>query len=151
MKSHVDPIRAIGAEFLRRTFTGFMLLFIAINVVLVLVIAFLIVQISAWWWLLAAGWLLVFGIGSAVLLAAYLIIKAVNPQLSKPQRVAVQSFVDKFERIAEQLSTPWIIIAFRVARDVIWPRRNQSYIKSVAEDGTTLHADYLELTKAFKQ
>ena len=149
MQTHINPIRAIGAEFLRRKFSFFVLLFIAINTVLVLILAFLIIQISAWWWLLALAWFLAFGIVSAVFVTAYLVIQTINPRLSKPQKVAVRSFVDKFERVAEQIGTPWIIIGFRIARDVIWPGRRQTYIQSVAKDGTSLHKDYLELTKAF--
>jgi hypothetical protein len=83
----------------------------------------------------------------AYLLAAF-VIRALRPSMTKVQKAGVRDYVDKLERVADNLGTPVFIIVFRVVRDIVWTRQ-PTYIQTVAADSTTLHKDLATLQKLF--
>lgn len=147
MTTHVNPIRAIGGEFLRRKWKGILMLFTLVSAAFVIGCLWLI-SMSVWWWLLAFPVFSAIIIGILTLLIARFIIGMITPQLTQPQHTAVTDFVDKLERVAERAQTPPFWIAFKVIRDVIRPR-DTTFIQEMTQDSTTLHTDYKELLKQF--
>ena len=150
MQAHINPVRAVGAEFFQRKFHSLSLLFIVGSILLAIIMAVLISLVSPWWTILAVLLFFCFMIGAALLLATRILINTLRPQISQTQKTVVSDFVDKFERVTEQIGTPWFIIAFKIAKDVLLPPQGKTYIESVAHDGTTLHTDYLVVDRAFK-
>ncbi|CAN5173452.1 hypothetical protein BH09PAT3_BH09PAT3_5330 [soil metagenome] len=147
MQSQITLIRAIGSEFIARKLKSTAML-IGVVMTIAVVLVLWLTTISAWWWLLAVP-----VISTAILaLGAYcvgmFIVKLVRPNLTAKQKTSVHEFVDKLERVADNLQTPMFIIVFRVIRDVIRPR-DTSFIRDVATDSTTLHSDFMALQRDF--
>ena len=145
MTAHIKLTRAVSSEFLARKLKSSALILGAISLLCVIA-AFWLTTRSAWWWLLAVPAVIFMLLGLGAYLAANTVVKIIRPELSPVQITGVKSFVDKLERVAETIHTPMFIIVFRVLRDAIWPRKN-SFIKTAAKDGTTLHKDFLDLAK----
>lgn len=150
MNSYVKVMRAVGGEFAKRKLRAAALPFIILAAVLVGVCLWL-TTYNAWWWLLAAV-----AIAATILLilayvAVILVIRALRPAMNKAQKSGVRDFVDKLERVTDSVGTPLPLVIFRVVRDMLWPRRESNYIKTVASDSTTLHKDLMTLQKLFNE
>jgi len=76
------------------------------------------------------------------------LLRGLEPRQTVDQKRAVESFVDKMERVSEHLQTPQLVIVFRVLRDMFRPRQD-SFIKRVAEDSKTLAPDFKRLQALF--
>lgn len=147
MTKQINLVRAIGSEFIGRKFKT--LLIVSVIAALVIVIAALwLTTLNAWWWLLAVPVIILTVLGLFLLLVVRAIIKELRPDLSSSQSTAVANFVNKLERVAENLQKPMFIIVFHVARDIIRPHK-KTFIQNVAEDSTTLHKDFVELQRNF--
>lgn len=140
-------IRAIGSEFIARKYKSLLITFVIVSFI-VLGLAVWLVNNSAWWWLLAVPLIIVILIGIGLLLTLRVAIKVLTPQLNKEQSKPLNDFVDKLERVAENIQTPPFVILLRVARDTVRPHK-RSFIQSVAEDSTTLRTDFIKLQKYF--
>lgn len=149
MKTQINLIRAIGSEFAGRKLKLILLIF-GILALIALIGAIWLTTLSAWWWLLAVPVIIVVVLGILAGLVASLLVTMLRPSLTKPQKAGVKKFVDKLERVAETIQTPMFILVFRVVRDSVRPG-GTTFIQSTAEDSTTLHKDFLELQRDFKQ
>lgn len=148
MNTHVTLIRAIASNFLQRKITQPVIIFL-ISMVVALAITIWLTTKSGWIWLFViVEVLLCLAIGAA-LIVARIIIRLVKPQLTIEQDRAVSAFVDKFERNMDTIGTPPIILQFKILKDLLFPR-GESFIRSAARDGTTLHKDFIELDKKFR-
>lgn len=147
MQSEVKLVRAISSEFAVRKLKSVALV-MGILALVAVAAAIWLTTISAWWWLAAAPVIICALCGIMTFLAARMIIKKLRPDLTKTQASAVTGFVDKLERVADNLQTPMFIIVFRMVRDVVRPQ-DKAFIRTVAEDSTTLHKDLMELQKNF--
>lgn len=145
---HVSASRAVGAEFLRRKLRSITTLASGAAIVLSGLSIWL-VTISAWWWILlviVVAWAV---LGIILLAVAWLSTRLLRPDMTTVQKKAVSNFVDKIERVSETLQTAPFMIFFKVLRDMIFPSQ-QPYIRQLANDSTSLHTDYIALTKLFK-
>ena len=149
MNLQLTLFRAIGSEFARRKFTSLILLFGSIAGV-VLALMLLLVNVNIWWWLLAAPVMLIIIVGIAAALLAWAIIVKIRPKITKMQSRAVAGFVDKLERVTEGLQTPMPFIILRIIIDLVW-KRDTPFIQQLTKDSTTLHNDFEQLVKDFKQ
>ncbi len=147
MKPQVSLVRAIGSEFGARKLKS-VLLVTGIILIIFVGIAIWLITMSAWWWLFAIPVILFSLFSIAAYLIARIVIKRLRPDLTKSQTSAVSSFVDKLERVADNLQTPMFIIVFKVVRDIIRPR-SKPFVQTIVEDSSTLHKDLLELQKNF--
>jgi len=143
----VSLIRAISAEFLKRKLSGLAIPGFVLSIVL-LAGALWLTTVSAWWWLLAAPIIIMVIIFMALFFILRFLLRAYRPPMDKTQTANVSQFVDKLERVSEQFQTPVFVIIFRVVRDLVRPR-GKSYVRSITEDSTTLHADFLALAAKF--
>ena len=148
MNTSVPVVRAIGSEFAQRKLNSLIIIY-AIVVSLLMVGAVWLTTINVWWWLLAVPVIVLALAGFVALLAVRLLIRFIRPELNKVQKKAVKDFVDKLERVAENLQTPMFVIVFRVVRDMLLPRK-ETFIKTVASDSTSLHKDFSNLVQDFK-
>jgi MFS family permease len=151
MLEHINPVRAVTAEFLRRQFTGIVTIFIIFAVLIAFVNGLLIAQASAWWWILGGIVLLFVVVGIIVLLLLRVFIGVLMPRLGAEQKTAVREFVDKFERVQATVTTPWFFIILQVVWDLVRSRDDRGYIMSTIHDSTTLHTDYLKLVEVFEK
>ena len=149
MNQDIILIRSIASEFFKRKYKSLLLVFIIVTALSVGLLIWLI-GMSLWWLLAAIPVFLWTVLGTLLLIIGRIVISLIKPQVSKQQTSAVSEFVDKFERITENIQTPPFIILFRVIRDAVWPRNRTTFIESMAKDSTTLHKDFIELQRKFK-
>lgn len=147
MNAHLMVIRAVGAEFLRRKYIGIVITYIVVFIVSAGVLGWL-VSLSEWWWILAVIIVPFLILVGAALFFVRAVMKRLRPALTTDQTKRTKAFVDKMERVAEHVQTPMFMILFRIVVDVIRPSE-KTFIESVAQDSSTLHADFLELRKHF--
>lgn len=140
-------VRAVGSDFLRRSLRPLVLIVAAVSVTLLLLGAWLVSR-NAWWLLIE----LPLAFFSLALLGAFLflrrVMRSIDPVTDKSDRKAVSEFTDTLLRTTENLRTPYPLILFRVATDVVMRRSgDDSFIASVAKDSTTLWPDFLALQR----
>jgi hypothetical protein len=149
MKPTITVVRAVGVEFARRIVRPLMAIGIVAAVALLGLGGWLTTQ-NTWWWLLE----IVFISGSLVLLALIIavnvVLRRVEPALSKTQRRAVVSFVNKLQRVAENIRTPQVIIIYYIIRDAVRPRPG-NFIETVSRDSKTLAPDFAKLRRILER
>lgn len=148
MMPQANLVRAIGSEFISRKFRSTVFVLGIFAFVIIAAVIWL-TTLSGWWWLLAVPIIMFMLLGLFTALMVRAMLKKLRPELTKPQANEVNSFVDKLERVADNLQTPMFIIVFRVIRDIMRPR-GSTFIRTVTEDSTTLRKDLLQLQKNFK-
>lgn len=109
--------------------------------------AWLIAQ-SAWWWILEAAFIVGTTIFLLLAAVATFAIRRFAPQQTPEQRKAVRAYADKLQRVAENLGISKFMLLFRIVRDIIWPRE-QTFIKMIANDSSSLHTDFIALQRLF--
>lgn len=145
MKASVRTVRAVGTEFAGRTLRSVGLV-AGIVATIAVGVALWLTTVNAWWWFLAVVVIIVVIAGAGIFIAAMFVVKLLRPTLSSVQHTAVAGFVDKLQRIAEGLQTPWFWVFFRVVRDVVHPREH-GFIAKLASDSVSLKSDYAALQK----
>jgi hypothetical protein len=148
MRPTITVIRAIGAEFARRVVRPVAIFGSAVAIVLLIIGAWLI-TLSPWWWILEILILVLFLVFGLLVIIVKIIVGRIEPARTPQQRLAVVAFVDKLERVAENLKTPQIVIVFYVLRDVVRPRPD-GFIQAVSQDSKALAPDFASLRKDFQ-
>ncbi len=143
MKPTFITVRAIGAEFARRTPRPLLIIGAVIAMLLLGVGGWLAAQ-SALWWLLEAIFLIGAIIFVVLIVAAFTLIRIADPPQNNDQKLAVGSFVDKLQHVADNVRTPQFIILYRVVRDTFRPRQN-GFIETLSRDSKTLATNLLSL------
>jgi MFS family permease len=147
MQPTITVIRAIGVEFAHRAVRPLVIGGALLAVVLLAFGGWLVSQ-NAWWWIFEAIFILGSLLFVALVVAVRIILRKVAPPLSKTQKQAVAGFVDKLERVAENLQTPQIVIVYYVIRDAIRPR-SDGFIETVSRDSKELAPDFSNLRNQF--
>lgn len=148
VNAHVATSRAVGSEFVRRKLSGITLL-IAVLFALFLGLGIWLTTISSWWWILVVviiAWMI---LGIILLTIAWVAVKILRPQMSASQKRAVADFVDKIERVSESVQITPFMIFFRILKDMLFPS-DEPFVRQIASDSTTLHSDYMALSKLFE-
>lgn len=144
----IAVIRSIGAEFARRLYIPIAIL-TAIICALLVTGVFLLATLSEWWLLLLIPEVIGISVVFGVLMISWLVIRSVRPLQTKAQRDAVKAYVDKLQRVSDNVQTPKIIVFFRVLRDISAPRKD-GFIGSMTDDTISLKRDFSELQKMFQ-
>ncbi len=147
IKTTFDAVRAIGAEFSRRTLRPVVLIGAAVLAVLIALGGWL-TTVSPWWWLLEVPLLFGAVVFTVLVLIARTAIRVADPPQTIDQKDAVRNYVDKLQRIAENLQTPQFVILYRVVRDIASPRSG-GYIETVSNDSKSLAPDFTQLLEQF--
>jgi hypothetical protein len=148
MKPTVQAGRAIGAEFLRRKIKPLIIIITIVVVVLLAVSIWLIASVSVWWWLLLVPVLVLTTVCIIAVIISRVLLKTIDSTQSKEQKLAVSIYVDKLERVAENIQTPPYVILFRIVRDIIRPKQD-GFIASMSRDSQTLAPEFRALVASF--
>lgn len=148
MKPTFNAVRAIGAEFSRRTLRPVVMIGAVVLAVLIALGGWLI-TVSPWWWLLEAPLLFGGAVFTVLVLIVRTAIRVADPPQTKDQKTAIRGYVDKLQRVAENLQTPQFIILYRVVRDIARPRPG-GYIETVSNDSKSLAPDFTKLLAQFR-
>jgi hypothetical protein len=139
-------VRAIGAEFARRIYFPIAIVAAVIAVVLIALFSWLI-SVDPLWWLLAVPVFIFLLLVAVLLIAARVLFKYIAPRITKQQRQEVSTFVDKLQSVSEVAQTPKFILLFRIARDVIAPRKT-TFINSTVQNSMSLKKDFQALKQS---
>lgn len=150
MKPTTRLVRAIAAEFARRTFEPLLVVGAVAVVLLTALGIFLVAAVSAWWWFLLAPVLLLSWVFTVLATAIMLIIRFVDSVQSAEQKQAVAEYTTMLERTTETIRTPYMLILAQIARDVVRPRQN-GFIATVSRDSMHLAPDFKRLITLFSQ
>lgn len=145
MQSTIIVIRAVGAEFARRTVMP-LIIGGAIVIIALLALGGWLTTQNAWWWILEVLFIISALLFTVAVLVVRILLRAVAPTLTKEQKKSVGHFVDKLERVAENVQTPQPVIVFYVVRDAIWPRRD-GFVESISKDSRALAPDFARLRR----
>lgn len=148
MKPTINVIRAIGAEFARRTLRPLVIVGAVVAIALLGVGGWLTTQ-NAWWWLLEMIFIGASLLFVLLIVIVYIILRRVAPTLSDSQKRAVAAFVDKLERVAENIGTPQVVIIYYMVRDAVRPRPG-GFVETVTRDSKTLAPDFAKLRREFE-
>ena len=147
MTNHTSIIRAIGAEFIARKLKSLVLI-IAVMLLVFIVSVIILATLNIWWLVLFIPLVLTAILGIVTYIVASSVIRKIRPKLNKFQQGQITNFVDKLERMAENVQTPMPFIVLRVLSDITLKRKRQ-FLQNFIYDSTSLHKDYLELTRNF--
>ena len=150
MKPTINTVRAIGAEFVRRSIRPLIIIG-SLTAVVLLGMGGYLTTINAWWGILEAA--IVIGVLIFIVLSILVrvLIRLADPPQSVEQRHAVRQYVDKLQRVSDHLQTPQFIVLFRVVKDTIYPRsEGESFIEKVSKDTKTLTPDFTDLQQKFQ-
>lgn len=148
MKPIVNVVRAVGAEFVRRLLKPVIIAGLVVLAVLLAAGVWLVVSVNAWWWFFLAPVIFAGLVFAVLLIVVRVLLKLADSTQNRDQKRAVRDYVDKLQRVAENLQTPQYVILFRVVRDVARPRPD-GFIESVSRDSKTLAPDFKRLTTLF--
>lgn len=141
-------VRAVGTVFVRRILRPVLIIATIVTAVLHAGGIYLVI-LDSWWWMLE-GILIVLTIVGIVLAAIVLaVLHFLEPRQTSAQKELVSGFVDKLERVAENIQTPLPLIALQVARDVVRPRAD-GFIETISRDSQSLAPDFIKLKKSFE-
>jgi hypothetical protein len=148
MKSHIAAIRAATVEFAMQFIRPFLWWGVGIAGGLLVIISILAFTVSQWWWLLAIPVILLGLMGIVIWLIIRFIAGQLSPRLNAEQKAATIKFVTKIHYVTETVRTPYPLILFRIATDII-TRTDAGLIQEVTEQSTTLRPDFDALRKLF--
>lgn len=149
MKPTILAIRAVGAEFARRTYIPVVII-VVIGIVAFAGLTAWLITLSAWWWLLMFAVISAACIAISVLTVLHLTIRRVTPSQNPLQKKAIRDFVDKIQLLSETVGTPKIVLLFRIVKDVAAPREN-GFIGTLTGASTTVKKDFVSLVKLFDE
>jgi hypothetical protein len=149
MKSNVSAIRAVTAEFAQRFIQPFIWTALGMIVFMLIIVGWLAIALSEWWWLLVIPIFLLAIIGTVIWLIVRFILNRISPRLTAKQTKATKQFVTKLQFATEAIQTPYPVIIFYVMRDIIL-RKDSGFISEVTQQSKTLRPDFDELRKLFE-
>lgn len=150
VRNNVLAIRAVAAEFANRIYVPVLITLIIVAFILVVVSIWL-VNVNAWWWILAVLIYIAIIVAGIMLVVVRAIISAVNPRQTKTQQSAVKAFVDKLQDLSDITQTPKFILLFRILHDAISSKKKGTFIEATIQNTTSLKSDYANLLRLFSQ
>ena len=144
-----NTVRAVGAEFVRRTIKPLLVIGAVAAVVLLALGGWLASQ-NAWWWLIEAVFILGSLLYIGLLVLVRVVLQVVDPVRTNEQKQAVNDFVDKMQRVSENVQTPQFVIIYRVVRDTVRPRQH-GFIETLSRDSKALAPDFVKLQRLFEK
>jgi len=147
--SKLTVARALTAHIALRVLRAVTLAVFAIFVLIVIVCGLLAHFFSPWWWLLLIPFVGLVGVFVIILLLFAIFIAQVHSQrLTKPQRDAMDDFVDKIQQLVEARSTPLPLFALITLKDLL-VHRDVTTIKRLVSDTAGLRRDFDALERLF--
>ncbi len=149
MSAHISAARAVTAIFFQGLLKFAVLSATGIFILLVILTAVLAIQINSWWWLLliifAPAYLIALGLG----IGFYALSNRLLPRkLTKGERSRISDFTSKVSGLVETAKTPYPLVAFLVAKDVLRGKKSRFLEKNVLSS-RSLKAEYAEIQNLF--
>ena len=147
MKPKINVLRAVTASVAWRA-----LLIATIIVGVALALLFSAIWALAyftgeWWWLLLIVYVPLLLGAVAIFTAGRLLIKKLySQQLSREQKVLLNNFTDKIQRLLETRGIGWPLFALLNVKDIVFHRELRT-TKNLVSDTTGLKRDFAELEK----
>ena len=149
MTPTILTIRAIGAEFARRTYR-FVLILTSCIAVLIVASTLWLTTFSQWWWLLMFAVVSGICVAISVLTVFKLTINKVTPKQNPVQKRAVGRFVTNIQAVSDIAGTPKFILLFQLIKDIAAPRE-QGFIGSTINTSKELRDDLKTLITLFSE
>ena len=147
IKSKIDVLRAVMAAVSQRALMLTAILGGALFVIALLLIWALAYFTSEWWWLLLIVYVpLLLGAVAIFTTGRFLIQKLYSQQLSREQKVLLNNFTDKIQRLLETRGIGWPLFALLNVKDIVFHRELRT-TKKLVSDTTGLKRDFAELEK----
>ncbi len=148
MKPHIHAARALASEFAISFIKPIAIVIAVVFIVAIGLSAFLAVQFSPWWWLLAIPFAIPCLVVGGALLLAWALIYLLRPPLTKEQRQAVLELVEKAQGLNEIARTPYPFLAARIILDFLI-HRDGRYVQKIIDDSKSLKGEYQAIQKYF--
>lgn len=149
MQSDIKALRAITAVFFQKVLrpTAW------VTGVIISLLWGLVFYLGGWvhslWYILIILLLPITVLVIVVEIAAWVLSKKLLPRkLARAERQVIHQFTDKLLRLAEVRATPFPILAFLIAKDVVRKRKSE-YIESTVQDATSLASDFRAIARLF--
>lgn len=145
VKAKIDTLRAVLASVAQRILRTAMILGIVLFGVVLIIIWLLSHFFSNWWWLLLIIYLPLLLVSLVAWLIARLLSRTLYPQrISPEQKVLINAFTDKIQRLLEARGMGWPMLAMLNIRDLLFYRELRTTKKLIA-DTSSLKRDFAEL------
>ncbi len=149
MDAYTKASRAVLAAYAKKTLLPFEIAAIVLFILAMLGTAWLIVQISAWWWVLMILVIAYGLIGSIVWLIIHFTIDKLRPEQDSEQKAAVKRFISDVDKIADTMGTTRFGLLLRIIRDVM-QHRDRNILTEFADDSSALTEDFKQVVKLFQ-
>ncbi len=149
MDAYTKASRAVLAAYAKKTLLPFEIGAIVLFVLAMLGTAWLIVQVSAWWWLLMILVIAYGLIGSIVWLIIHFTIDKLRPEQDSEQKAAVKRFIGDVDKIADTMGTTQFGLLLRIIRDVM-QHRDRNILTEFADDSSILKKDFKRVVELFQ-
>lgn len=146
----VGALRALSALFLLRALRPVSVIAAVLLVAAYALTIMLSLSFSGWWLLLLIGLVPVTVVVAVISVVLFFLLRRLLPRkLSSPERVRLHAFTDKLFSIAEKTRTPYPILLFLVAKDVLRGRES-SFLTGMIGDSRTLVREFSDIQALFR-
>lgn len=149
MTAHISAARAVTAIFFQRLIKFALIVATGVFVVLLILTTVLAVQISSWWWLLL---ILFFPVYFLALVLGFIFFTLSNRllprKLTKTERTKITNFTNKVSGLVETAKTPYPLVAFMVAKDVLRSKKSR-FLEDTILSSRTIKSDYSDIQSLF--
>jgi len=151
LKASITAMRALSALLLQRFLYPILIMIIILTVAAYVGVALLSLSFSAWWWLLliilVPTSLLFFALGYV---AWFLIQQLVPRKLNSSERKRLKSYIDKLFDLAERTRTPYPVLLFLIAKDVI-QGKSSNFVGNLIGDSHDALREFNDIQKMFRE
>lgn len=151
MNANILAVRALSAQFALNLLWPVFWIGCGVYIVVFGISWWLASAINGWWWLLAAVATFWAGLALVLWLVAFMLVRAVRPQLSARQKRLTNSLLARIADIPEQASTPKFLLLWRVVRDLYRKTPfSETYIGGLVQQPGALKREFEELKGGFR-
>ena len=116
---------------------------------LLLIIGALAYFFSVWWWAAAIPVVSIGLVGLVIWLVLRFILKNIQPAMSTDQHKATSQFVEKAQRLFDNATTPYPLLAGRIVIETALKRKD-GLITEVIGDSKGLREEFIKVSSEFK-
>ena len=143
-------MRVLGALLLKRLLKPVLIIVAIIGTALYVITALLALSFSSWWWLLliilVPITIFLILLGSLV----WFILGKLSPRkLSKHENEKLNGFIDTLFSLAERSKTPYPVLLFLIAKDVIRGKES-SFLRDLIGDSKKVTSEFEEIRKLLR-
>lgn len=151
ISSSVAALRALSALLLKKLLQPIMVLVVIVVASVYLLTIFLALSFSDWWWLLLVIWLPLTMMLLAVGYVIWFLVETLLPKkLSKTEKKTISDYTDKLVNLAEKSRTPYPVILFLIAKDVVRGKES-AFLSGMIGDSKSLVRGFTDVQEIFKK